>query len=127
MHSSVCLGGAPTGLKRILCLAGSLVRRHPHQTLALTAQRRMTVRVCLGHLRSQPLSNPGCLNLLLLRMQTALMQSILLLDRTQAMVQSTTIRMLVAIMHRTCIRQQCSNQLQLRMTGACLRIQAQLV
>ena len=98
-------------------LAGSLVITHPHQMVVLIAQK---ARHCQDHLHSQQLSSPGYLSLLLLLMQVALILLILLLDHIQAMVQSITIRVLVAILHLTCIRQHCSSHLQQRMTGACL-------
>ena len=116
-YSQSTFQGAPSGIMVHALAAGWLVRTHPHQMAVLMAQRAMKVRLCLGHLRSPRLSNPGYLSLLLLQM--GLMQSILLLEHTPATVQSITIRMLLAIRHPTCIRQHCSSRLQLRMTGAC--------
>ena len=98
-------------------LAGLLVIMHPHRMVASIAQE---LTHCQDHLHRQQLSRPGYLSLLLLLMQVAHMLLILLLDHTQAMVQSITIRMLMAMLHLTCIRQHFSSHLQPRMTGACL-------
>lgn len=110
-----------TQLSHIFALgAGSLGITHPHQMVVWIAQTVKSVRLCLDHLHSRQFSNLGYLSLSLPLMQMALMQLIPLLDHTQATVQSTIIRVLVAILHLTCILQHCSSPLQQRMTGACL-------